>query len=53
MIKYGSKVIVRDGTQLEGEEGLVIKVLNDLDAEVLLDKQIIWPVKLERLILTA
>lgn len=49
MIKFGSKVIVRDRSRLDGIEGVVYKLHDDKMAHVLLDREAIWPVKVENL----
>jgi hypothetical protein len=48
-IKYGSKVLIRDRSALDGLQGIVIKVMNSSKVEVLLDKEILWPAKKEEL----
>ena len=48
-IKYGSKVLIRNNSALDGLQGIVIEVVNSDAVEVLLDKEIIWPAKVEEL----
>lgn len=48
-IQYGSKVLIRDQSELDGSRGIVIKITEPDIAEVLLDKEIIWVVQLEKL----
>jgi hypothetical protein len=48
-IKYGAKVVIRDRSVVDGQAGIVVKIREGCTAEVLLDKEIIWPVKLEAL----
>ncbi len=47
--KYGSKVIIRDKSLLDGCNGVVIKVIDDNLAHILLEREVIWPVKFEHL----
>lgn len=50
LIKYGDTVMIRDNTRLDGLSGLVIKVCqNNFTAQILLDREVIWHVKLEDL----
>lgn len=44
-IRYGSRVLIRDRSKLDGCAGVVIKLLEDGTAHVLVDKEVIWPVK--------
>jgi hypothetical protein len=49
-VSYGSIVLIRDLTPLDGRQGTVIRINETTDmAEVLLDKEIIWPVKTDNL----
>lgn len=48
-IQYGSTVLIRDSSGLEGHVGFVIRVSETGVADVLLDKEIIWPVRLNML----
>lgn len=48
-IQYGSKVVIRDHSELDGRQGVVTKLSEANIADVLLDKEILWPVKLEEL----
>jgi hypothetical protein len=48
-VRYGSKVLIRDHSELDGRQGVVIKISDTHVADVLLDKEILWPVKLEEL----
>lgn len=49
MIKYGDKVIIRDQSNLDGCVGLVYKIVDDQMAHVLLDREVIWPVRIDEL----
>ncbi len=42
-MKFGDKVIIRDGSLLDGCNGLVYR-LEEGKAVVLLDKEVLWPV---------
>jgi len=48
-VKYGSKVLIRDHSVLDGCQGVVIKVSNENVADVLLDREVLWPVALNEL----
>lgn len=41
MIKFGDKVIIRDGSRLDGVEGIVYRVDADR-VSILLDREVIW-----------
>jgi hypothetical protein len=43
MLKFGDKVIVRDGSALDGVEGVVYRI-GEGKAVVLLDREVLWPV---------
>ena len=43
MLKFGDKVIIRDGSALDGVEGIVYRLADD-QISVLLDKEVIWDV---------
>ena len=42
-MKFGDKVIIRDGSLLDGSNGIVYR-LEEGKAVVLLDKEVLWPV---------
>ncbi len=44
-MRFGDKVIVRDGSELDGCIGVVYR-LEENKAYVLLDKEVLWPVAL-------
>ena len=41
MYKFGDKVVIRDGSVLEGVAGIVYQIKED-KVSVLLDKEVIW-----------
>lgn len=43
MFKFGDKVIIRDGTRLDGTPGIVYRIERD-QVSVLLEREVIWPV---------
>ncbi len=43
MLKFGDKVIIRDGSGLDGVEGVIYRI-GDEQVSVLLDREVIWPV---------
>ncbi|TLM68464.1 MAG: hypothetical protein FDZ69_02475 [Deltaproteobacteria bacterium] len=43
MFRYGEKVVIRDGSRLDGAEGIVLRV-NSGEIQVLLDREVIWMV---------
>ena len=43
-MKFGDKVIIRDGTLLDGCIGIIYR-LEEEKAVVLLDKEVLWPVE--------
>lgn len=43
MFKFGQKVVIRDGSSLEGVEGIVYRI-DESKISVLLDKEVIWSV---------
>jgi len=47
MLKFGDKVIIRDGSALDGVEGVVYRIA-DRTISVLLDREVIWPVDPDR-----
>ena len=49
-MKFGDKVIIHDGSQLEGVDGIVYKIEDD-KAVVLLDREVLWPVLVKDLAL--
>lgn len=42
-MKFGDKVVVRDGSQVDGNVGVVYRVEEE-NILVLLEKEVIWPV---------
>lgn len=48
MIRYGAKVIIRDGSMLDGTVGIVYQV-RDGQIVVLLDREVLWVVPEHRL----
>lgn len=42
-MKFGDKVIIKDGSQVEGCVGIIYR-LEDDKVVVLLDKEVLWPV---------
>ena len=44
-MKFGDKVIIRDGSRVDGCVGIVYR-LEDEKAVVLLDNEVLWPVEL-------
>lgn len=42
-MKFGDKVIIRDGSKLDGCVGIVYR-LEEERAVVLLDREVLWPV---------
>jgi len=47
-MKYGDKVTVRDGSQVDGCAGIVYRLEGET-AYVLLDREVLWPVEQHRL----
>jgi hypothetical protein len=43
MLKFGDKVIVRDGSALDGVVGVIYRI-GEGKAVVLLDREVLWPV---------
>ena len=43
-MKFGDKVVIRDGSRVDGCVGIVYR-LEDEKAVVLLDKEVLWPVE--------
>lgn len=43
MLKFGDKVMVRDGSALDGVEGVIYSI-GDGNVVVLLDREVLWPV---------
>lgn len=52
MFKFGEKVIIRDGSKVDGLAGLVYRVEEDR-ISVLLDREVIWHVEPDKLELSA
>lgn len=42
-MKFGDKVTIKDGSLLEGSNGIIYR-LEEGKAVVLLDKEVLWPV---------
>ena len=42
-MKFGDKVIIRDGSLLDGSNGIIYRI-EEGKAVVLLDKEVLWPV---------
>lgn len=49
MVKYGDKVIIHDGSRLDGCRGIVYKVVDEDVVQILLDREVIWPVRIDDL----
>lgn len=47
-MKFGDKVVIRDGSKVDGCVGVVYR-LDEESACILLEKEVIWPVKKESL----
>jgi len=47
-MKFGDKVTIRDGSRIDGCEGIIYR-LEEARAFVLLDKEVLWPVALHHL----
>lgn len=43
MFRYGEKVIIRDGSRLDGAVGVVYRV-NNGEVQVLIDREVFWVV---------
>jgi hypothetical protein len=43
MFRYGEKVVIRDGSKLDGSCGIVYSV-KDGQVMVLVDREVLWPV---------
>lgn len=48
MFKFGEKVVIRDGSKVDGLTGLVYRVEEDR-ISVLLEKEVIWHVEPDKL----
>ncbi len=48
MLKFGDKVIIRDGSPLDGVEGVVYRLEED-QVSVLLEKEVVWHVSPEKI----
>lgn len=48
MFRYGQKVVIRDGSGLDGAEGIVFRV-NPEGIQVLLDREVFWIVAAHQL----
>jgi ribosomal protein L24 len=44
MVRFGDKVVIRDGSLLDGAEGIVYSV-KEGQIQVLLDREVFWMVK--------
>jgi hypothetical protein len=49
-LRYGAKVIIRDGSKLDGCEGIVFRT-KDGEVQVLLDREVFWLVTEQQLVL--
>ena len=49
-MKFGDKVIIQDGTRVDGCVGVVYR-LDEKTVHVLLDKEVIWPVSRDQVVL--
>ena len=49
MFKFGDKVIIRDGSPLDGVEGVAYRIQKD-HISVLLEKEVVWHVRFENLV---
>ena len=48
-LRYGAKVMIRDGSKLDGCEGIVFRV-KDGEVQVLLDREVFWMVTERQLV---
>lgn len=48
MFRYGQKVVIRDGSLLDGASGVVYRA-KDGPILVLIDREVLWPVSEEQL----
>lgn len=48
-LRYGAKVIIRDGSKLDGCEGIVFRS-KDGEVQVLLDREVFWLVAEQQLV---
>ena len=52
MLKFGDKVIIRDGSPLDGVEGIIYRIeVNRIS--VLLEREVVWPVNVDAIELVA
>jgi hypothetical protein len=49
-LRYGAKVLIRDGSKLDGCEGIVFRS-KDGEVQVLLDREVFWLVTEQQLVL--
>ena len=49
-MKFGDKVVIQDGSRVDGCVG-VVYCLGEEMIDVLLDREVIWPVRRDRVIL--
>lgn len=49
-MKFGDKVIIQDGSRVDGCVGIIYR-LNEENVHVLLDREVIWPVQRDQVIL--
>ena len=49
MVSFGDKVIIRDGSRLDGCVGIVYKLVDEETVHVLLEREVIWPVTIDKL----
>lgn len=48
LLRYGKRVVIRDGSKLEGREGIVFRVKDGM-VQVLLDREVFWLVAEDQL----
>lgn len=48
MIRYGDKVVIRDGSLLDGAVGIVYKI-RDGEVQILIDREVFWLVAEDQL----
>ena len=49
-MKFGDRVIIQDGSRVDGCVGVVYRI-DEEKVQILLDKEVIWPVKRDRVVL--
>jgi hypothetical protein len=48
-LRYGARVVIRDGSKLDGCEGIVFRT-KDGEVQVLLDREVFWMVAEQQLV---